>query len=112
MKIIGDVYTIADDNEALAALNEMGIANEFIAQRSFTEPTNMFVTHDKHPTHYVVAVKFEGHKKKEDNGYKIDFFAKKRFTRNQIDTIIKEMMKQGCCNVLSFSEKPFPNPND
>jgi hypothetical protein len=112
MKIIGDIHIITDDTEAITALMSLGIYNELSDKGSFTEPTTKFVVHAGHPTHFVIGIRIFGHIEESENGYSVQFLAKSKFSRQKVDEVVRNTLKNSCGDILEHKKGPIKMPEN
>lgn len=86
-----------DDEQAKQLLFELGMVDKFLKKPKTKTSTNtQLVTHFSHPTHYIIAMHFSGHKRPEANGYLVYCLPKSKFTKEQaIESVASRMGDMG-----------------
>jgi len=85
---------ISDDIEAKAFLAALGILGELptksaLANSGAAEIDTIAVAHYDHPTHWILAFRFHGNERQEDNGFAVFGWPKNRCPRSVIEDAIE-----------------------
>ena len=100
---------ILDDIEAKAFLAALGILADLpnksaLANSGVAEMDTIAVAHYGHPTHWILAFRFHGNEKPEDNGFAVFGWPKNRCPRSVIEDAID---KQGLGDPDAFKISEF-----
>lgn len=101
-------FRIDDDNAAKLLLTGLGVIGHFATEFEGVVATNQTLTADCR-THHILALRFTGKAKKEDNGYIVYAMPKSKYTLDQMSAFYtREMAKLGIDSINIHSKLQYP----
>ena len=109
LKYPNESFELLDDDDARTFLIAEGLFGDF-PQGSFTGSRGQFLIFKRHPSHWILAIRFQGNKNKSDNGYVVYCEPKSKVTLKDVEDLSKEIQKHTKTADAKYVEKNI-NPN-
>jgi hypothetical protein len=107
------LFEFSDDKQGLDLLVELGLIDEFSKSHPPSKATVQTITGDL-PTYHIIATRFAGNLKAEENGYWVLCIPKSKYSEEEIDnhmqTIVDRFQSQGMA--VETIIPMFPQPSD
>jgi hypothetical protein len=106
--------SISDNTEALAVIMSLGVLGELdfpeygVGDDGRPIARVLFHTIHGHPTHWILAARFHGFEREEENGYMVMTWPKARFPERVLDEEVARFNAQPA--LRSVRDLPPPNP--